>query len=267
MSQCPDKCFKNSHISRPISRSEYNNMVLLLTATVDPREIVLLKRKDPIIRFHDYKKALYQWLSVPYPRKIVFCENSTWDLKELKQLYNRYNPYNKELEILSFNGNNYTRCLGKGYGDVEIIKYFIENSKLPSSNDLVLKVSGRYIVKNIKSIVNGILIHPEVDIFCDLRHNLTISDSRVFCASIQFLKKYLIPMQDKIDDSTGTFMEHILARAALICIANGGIWRTLPRYPRIEGISGTGNSKYRSSTLFNIKWDTINKIKKIILTY
>lgn len=249
-------------------KNKWKEMVLLLTATINPNNIIFTERSDPKIRLHDYKSSFAQWILInPFPQKIVFCENSRWDLSELKELAQNNNPFNKQIEFLSFDHNNYKRSLGKGYGEAYIIKYFLENSTLINSDDLIVKVTGRYFIKNIEKLINGVKMYPKVDIFCDLRKELTFSDSRIFFASSKFLKTYFIPISNMIDETSGILFEHVLARATLLCIANGGRWMTLPRYPKIIGISGSGNYKFKSSILFNFKWGAINRLKNIILSY
>ncbi len=211
---------------------------VLLTATISPGDVPYLARRDPNIRIEDYKSALRSWLAGPLPSALVFCENSGYDLAGLESLCR---DHNKRVEFLSLREDPGTFPRGKGYGEVGIIAHALKHSSLLRDARRVLKVSGRVYVSNASALVASMDSFPAVDVFCDLRRNLTWGNSRVFCASKDVLANYLVPRRCLIDDSRGLFFEHALARAVHGVMAEGGRWSHLPVAPLVAGISGTSN--------------------------
>ena len=221
------------------------DICLVLTATIDPQGTSLTKRSDPIVRLEDYKKALRFWLEEKSVSKIVFCENSNYDIQELTLIEKKYNTQGKQVEFLSFYGQSFSKHLGKGYGEMMIISHVMNNSQILNETTKIIKVTGRYNVKNIARLVEYIQLNPNVDIISDLSENLSYADSRVFACSNTFLKQYLCPMQEYLDDSKGSFFEHILAIAIHKALSEGKSWSMPPCLPEILGVFGTDNIPYK----------------------
>jgi hypothetical protein len=215
-----------------------HDTVVLLTATINPGNVPYLVRRDPLVRSEDYKSALRSWLADPLPCPIVFCENSGYDLTAVESLCG---GHDKRIEFLSLREDAATFPRGKGYGEVGIVGYALKESSLLRNARRVLKVSGRVYVPNASALVASMDRLPAVDVFCDLRRNLTWGNSRVFCASKDVLTNHLVPRRCLIDDSRGLFLEHALARAVHGVMAEGGRWSHLPVAPVVTGISGTSN--------------------------
>jgi len=168
-----------------------NHVVLLLTACINPGDTFSVQRRDSLTRLDDYKKSLLFFLKSKSIKKIIFCENSNFDLKELIELAELNNSNNINIEFLSFYGQPEKPQYGKGNGEMNIISYALKNSKLLADSNIILKVTGRLIVSNIDLIVRSIERDFGVDIYCDLRKNLSTSDSRIFGATCIFFQKYV----------------------------------------------------------------------------
>lgn len=236
-------------------------MVVLLTATINPRQTAYVARRDPSVRLNDYRKALVLWLHDRGGQKLVFCENSSHDLVELERACQSNNPYGKEVEFLSFEGNNFLPQRGKGPGELAIIGYALNQSRLIKNDAQIMKVTGRLYVKNTAEIIRQIEAQQGTEIFCDLRAGLTYGDSRIFCTSARFLKTYLIPMQELADDSKNIYMEHLLGRAVHRAMADGVTWAMMPLVPDLCGISGTGGIAYRRFLPERIVRQILQKVK------
>ncbi|MES1147266.1 MAG: hypothetical protein ABUL49_00785, partial [bacterium] len=210
--------------------------VLLMTATVNPRGTILTERTDVQTRIDDYLASLKFWFSAT-DIPIVFCENSAGDMKVFEEFgKDRKTPF----EILSFDCPPYDPKKGKGYGEVEIFKYAIANSKLIGPDTRIIKVTGRYQVLNFKSIFRH-MQKMTFDICIDLRYSLRYSDCRLFAATVEFFETYLFPESEKIDDTVTPPMslEHVLAYATLRAIADGSIQETIPNPPFVWAVAGT----------------------------
>ena len=221
---------------------------LLLTATIRPGNTPFLKRKDPKVREADYLIALEKWLK-NFNLPIVFCENSYYDISNIRNILQRNSR--SEFEILQFDGRSFSEDHGKGYGEFLIMKYALENSEIVNNSQYLLKVTGRYFIKNASKIMKPLLKDNDIYVMADLKRSLTWADSRVFAFKPSFISNYLSEYQDMINDSKGFYLEHALARAVLRAISDGYRWIPLPHKPIIIGYSGTSDTPYRTS---NIRW-------------
>jgi len=212
------------------------SVTLLLTATIDPGATLTVARREPLLRLEDYRSALESWLSVETAPKIVFCENSGYDLAPLQRLVTPC--AGREVEFISFSGNQHGATRGKGYAELGIIQHAMEKSELVSNSDIVVKCTGRLIVRNALGVLRS-MASCDFDIMCTLKRNLTFADSRLFAATPEFIRHYLLPRAGTIDENAGVHFEHALACATATALADRKSWRPFPIFPRMEGISGS----------------------------
>ena len=219
--------------------------VILLTACVDPKGMPFLKRNNPLIREEDYIKSLLFWKQEKY--KIVFCENSGWNLSKIKETIKE----NKQIEYLQYISNPDETDLGKGFGEMQLIKYAFENSSFINEADIIIKVTGRYIIKNIKRIINyHKTTFNRIDLVCNLIQSMTWADSRIFMAKKFFFTDYLFGMHHEINDQNNVYFEHVLARAIHKAMADGKLnIDSFVSLPIINGYYGTADKKYSHNLL------------------
>jgi hypothetical protein len=254
------------------------SLVVVLTATIDVGEIPYTTRRDPLIRLGDYKYALTQWLADKSVSKIVFCENSGYDLTEIEKLSSEHSSGNKDVEILSFMGQDFPPYLGKGFGEMRILSYVLEHSALLKSAAYIIKVTGRLYVKNVRHLLNGVKaqkayalgagfqkIKVSIDVFCNLRNYLTYTDCRVFCCTPNFLGNCLLPFAGIINDSAGINFERALALAVHQGLAQGYTWAMLPVTPHVLGVSGTDNIRWNPSLRYWVIHEIFNRIKTAVI--
>ena len=240
---------------------------MLLTATVDPRNVVKVARRDPRQRLNDYKTALRTcWLSERCIADLIFCENSNHDLEDIHQLCNQGSALGRRTEVISFEGQQFPPHLGKGYGEIGIISYALRHSKLLlDGNPIIIKATGRLMVPNIGTLIKKTLKNQSFDIACDFRGNLQWVDSRIFIARKQFLKEYLVPMQALADDSCGMTFEHILSRATHKAMGDGLRWSPMSCTPEIHGIAGTCGTAYPKSWAGWLTRDMFRRVKHLVI--
>lgn len=129
------------------------NQILFLTACVNPQGMAYTKLNNPEVRLQQYKTAL-NWYLTNTDFQILLVENSNWDFSA------DYRAYldSGRLELLTFDGNNYDRSRGKGYGEAIIMEYGLQHSKLirnMDSSELLIKVTGRLFCDNINEMVKS----------------------------------------------------------------------------------------------------------------
>lgn len=218
-------------------------ITVLLTATIDPGGMPHTRRSDPAVRLQDYLAALEWWIRCEGVRKVMFCENSGYDLTPLIELAARAEHRRCAVAFLSFHGNAYPGNLGKGYGEVNILKRAVEALGLGAADEGFLKVTGRYTVANIGDVLDGVHRSGDREMFCN-RYKGAFADTRVMFLRAAFLTRYVFPRQAEVRDAAGHCLEHVIADALQQARAEGVAWTRFSVRPIVQGISGTKNKPY-----------------------
>jgi hypothetical protein len=242
-------------------RASSRTVALLLTATIDPGATILVVRREPLLRLEDYRFALESWLSSEAAVRIVFCENSAYDLAALRRLCAP--ETGREVEFISFSGNEHGATRGKGYAELGIIEYAMRSSDLISNSDVIVKCTGRLTVRNAQRVVQAIR-GCDFDIMCTLKRNLAFADSRLFAATPEFIRHYLLPRADMIDDNAGVHFEHALASATARALGDGMRWSPFPVFPRIEGISGSDGRVMTNSAVTSAAKAVYHRLRNFV---
>jgi hypothetical protein len=222
-----------------------NSPVLLLTATIAPGQTINTMRADPHARLQDYRRALEHWLIHGPCAHIVLCESSAASVSSFAAQMELAARLGRTVEFHSFQ-QDFDPVLGKGFGEVGIIEHALGVSPLLSNASMILKATGRYIVRNAALLADQAAI-GEADIICDLREYLTMADCRWFAATPEFFRRHLIPRRAACDDRRGVFLEHVLAQATHSALAAGLSWRLPHAAPTIDGVGETNNRSLRTS--------------------
>jgi len=215
------------------------NLTVILTASIDVKGMYATERINPNEREKDYINALKQWMKTGLP--IIFCENSGHDLSKVRKVTSNYD----KIEILQFNGQNFDKNLGKGFGEQKILRFIAENSNLFGISKKIIKITGRYYLKNFKQFEESLTAVNGVSTI--LGRNLTFSHSRVIISTPAFITDYFFLYSSKINDKNGYCFENALSQAIHKYMADSGEWIMLPHFPMICGYSGTSNTKINST--------------------
>ena len=238
------------------------NEIILLTGTVNPDGMAFTAIQDKDIRQQQYIESIKFWLgatSLP----IVFVENSNTDLS----------AYFKEeidvgrIEVLHFSGNSFNKTLGKGVGELNCVEYGCINSELLKKANFIFKITGRYKVLNFNVFLNEYRDNPKTKLLLDFKWNLSFADSRFFGFDPAFVPDFLSKFRNDLNDSDGIYLEHVLAKSALIAIANGYAFKSMVALPRIEGYSASSGVQYNSRYLhwLRYKFKYVSKYKSFEL--
>ena len=235
------------------------DFALILTCTINPVDIPNLVRKDPKIRFEDYKKSFNFWLNQKNISKIIFVENSNYDLKEFYEISEKFPS--KEVEILSSDLNeSYNKKLGKGYGQYLCLKDVFNKSKLAKNSDYFIDITGRHCVKNFNQILKDIIVNKS-DIYINLSNHLKFADTNLYAGTKNFFVNFLLPETQKTNDENGNIFENCVARAVLKAVSDGFSLSKTPIYPMIDGFIGTNGKKYKYNFFKKIKLYFFRKLK------
>lgn len=217
-----------------------NKRIILLTGCINPNGMFFTKLQNPVLRREQYIEAIHfylQKLQLP----ILFVENSGTDISA---------EFNKEietgrLEILTWNGNDYPKNLGKGFGEMLIIEHALQNSYLMQKADFIFKITGRYKILNIINLL-GAHNYKNTDVYADLYKASPFSDSRFWGAKKSFFCNILVSYKNKINDSAGYIFEFALSEAVHNAVKLGYSYSALQYLPRYSGIYGTDNVPIKS---------------------
>ena len=205
--------------------------VILLTGCINPKGMIFTQLCNPSLRSKQYKDAI-EWYQKHTNFLIVFCENSNTYLYDNNYISSR-------VELLSFDGNQ-EKEKGKGYGEMEIIAHALKHSRLLDKETIIIKITGRLIIKNIKALtVIHSILNLKNKLLCSMHSDFMFADSRVFITNRNIMENLCKHIED-IDDKKGRFFEHILAEVT------NSLQVYFPFFiqPEIIGTSGTNGENY-----------------------
>lgn len=232
--------------------------VILLTACVNPNGMSFTKLQNSEERKRQYIEALHFYLENTSCR-VIFVENTNTDFSQLFQQY----IDNGQLEYLTFDGNAYPRELGKGFGEGKIIEYAILHSRFFAECSYVVKITGRLIVANIKSIVNSVILKFTKK--C-VRFNFC-SDALVGSVCFVCPKEWLMACAEnkfgQINDKNNIYMEHVLYNHLL----EEKSYLVVPFLNplKVKGISGTHNRPYEVKPAYLNICDNFYRLHLLLL--
>lgn len=199
---------------------------ICMTATIIPYT-VMVSRQDVQERLADYKKCIRFYLDQT-DLPIYFLENSDYDLSEDVDF--KSFEETKRFHLLKFSPHPETEK-GKGFQEFYTLDRFVKNHLAEA---VLIKVTGRYIVKNIAQLLPQIHGKLAIDLHQKMKVAITgffVVDKAVYLA--HFYEKY-----KRSDDTKGKFIEHVVYDE----IMNGtlkSITELLPQNPQYQGVSGS----------------------------
>lgn len=230
-----------------------NNVTILLTATVSVGGMTHTKLVDSNTRRQQYVDAVNYYLNQT-KFNVVICNNSGNDFSIFEG-----ETYRKDrFEYIYYQGNSFNPCLGKGYGEYDIIKYAMTHSRLLREAKNVIKITGRIIIQNITEIVaftDMLLLYPKRKMYINIVYNKEESvetvDSKCFICAKDIIAD-IVRNDNPVDDSHQYYLETYLYDY----LAKNQIMH----YPTfapfvVEGYSGTFNTPY-----FKEKWGRKERI-------
>ena len=190
-----------------------------------------LRRQQYIDALRYYTKTLKS--------PIVFCENTLANIS-YEEISPSASP--QHLELLFFDGNNYDKSLGKGYGECEIISYAIQNSRFISQADYLVKITGRLIITDISRLIDFHTHLPKGTIQTLLPTKEKWIDSRLIISPPSFFVDFFLPRKGQLNDSTHYYFEHLLYNTALY--QNHYPFIPFVSFPSYHGFSGSIGTRY-----------------------
>lgn len=204
-------------------------------------------------RLHHTLESLEHWLSM-YPKlPIVICDGSSFDFAS----HIREHFPHTHIECLHFENNqNLVRRYGRGYGEGEIIKFALLNSKTIATHGCFAKCSSKLWVNNFEECTrfwNGELLCKAVfkDAFSTHKKtHFSYVDTRFYIAGKTFYEQYLIDAHHNIDVNMGHGLEECFRD---VFLQHHFLRKLLPIYPTISGVGGGTGKYYKNSAARLVK--------------
>lgn len=213
--------------------------VILLTGCINPQGMALTKLQDNKVRLAQYLYAI-NWYLKNTDLPIVFVENTNFNLRP----YYTNTMNSARFEYITFNGNDYDKTRGKGYGEAIIIKYALYNSSIIKENTYIIKITGRLIVRNLMKLLSDYKKEQTKSnkdiICCDVNKNLTTAFSRIVFMPYRFCTNFFFKEIERINDSKKQEFENILSDSIYKAVSSHKYDLSLyKRKYHIIGMSGT----------------------------
>ncbi len=240
--------------SKRDSTSPNKGAGLIMSATLAP-PAAAVARADPADRLGDYLEAMRYYLLLPNTviDRILFVDNSHSDLTPIVELV-RQLQHDKDVELISFEGNDHPHQRGKAYGEFKLMDYGLANTTLFKPEDIVWKTTGRLKFLNLPEMARRTR-KVSFDVLCDLHNipwvgsgnwrNYHNMDLRVFafrvCAYHEIFRGL---WRTRIEGFDAEFMYHLMRQ-------QHSNFRVIPRFPvqaQLQGISGRHLREYRSGS-------------------
>lgn len=218
--------------------------ILIMTACIKMNKVGQREVDQPDIRLAQYLKAIDFYIEYSSLKRIVFCDNSNFAY-DYEKIYKKAKIKGVTLEILRFQGNGTLATeKGKGYGEGETIDYILKNSKLIKDGDVIVKVTGRYIIPNIQYILHH--CKNETIYFNLSGRGLPYINTSFYVVPADFYRVYLNDIFYEVDDKQRNPLERCFFRELY---REGVNFKCFKRYPRVIGVGGTSGQKLQQSNM------------------
>lgn len=227
---------------------------ILLTSCIYIADYAV-KLIDPTERINYTLESIEKWLNIAPGAPLVVCDSSGFDFSDLvKEKFLNHN-----IECLSFIADkDLVKYHGKGYGEGEIIRHALENSRYLKQADFFAKCTAKLWVENFDECIkewNGFFLCKAtfLSVFSIKKTVLDHIDTRFYLVSKDFYHKYLLNAHVNLGGTTGVGIEESFREIVLNIKINGVLFRS----PPVIGGVGGGTGKYYNTRLSK-------KIKEIL---
>ena len=213
-------------------------MPLLITTVVQTYATESNLLKDERKRLMQAREAVFKIVDQKMFTHIVIADGSNSKIFEKKEILN-FARKGLIIEQICFQQNqDEVRVGGKSQGELQIIYYAIQNSKLIADFGAFHKISGRYNIKNLSSIVEAIRANNNVFYFDNLpalRLGGRFVATIFYKVQTDFFLKHFDDASSECGYHQDGFLESIFYRR-LVKLQRRRCFAPFPYY---EGVSGT----------------------------
>ncbi|KAJ1454248.1 hypothetical protein M885DRAFT_522062 [Pelagophyceae sp. CCMP2097] len=198
---------------------------VLLTATICPSQTMShTVRRDAKIRLADYAAAVSKWANGGTRLRVVVVENSGANLDSLRAIapaFGFVSFHDIDAEAATFRG--------KGHAEYRAVRFAMQSEALMGC-DNVVKVTGRYFVKDLDSAISSVPETAEL-VVQSTSSPWTLWDGVLRCEVVGFKNDFaaLENIFGGQDESAGAPSERTLFVGARAVASRGGVVAAFPR--------------------------------------
>lgn len=222
------------------------DFTLVMTAAVDVNGMKGISAESMAGREDQYIRTLKFYVGQTCVRRILFVENSNWDLTRIKHEVN-----SDKVEYISLNANSYPREWGKGYGEMYIMDRAVDRLVERDGGGVFVKVTGRFPILNIQTMCDEFSHREALALAVDVvEHNLykmlglkwSASGCRtiIYACDCAFYKSNLYGRYREIP-TTFWGAEGLMRDVWEKNRAKSGVYARFRHEPRISGFAGAMN--------------------------
>lgn len=224
--------------------------ILLMSATITPKDSPELARVDPALRLQDYYDALKFYIPKigPVLDGVVFVENSDSDVSTLRALAIESGVEDR-LEFIANYGVHSYPGHDRSFGYFKVVERAMAQSELIAAagdNVTIWKVAGRYQVLNLREML--VTAPKSFDLYTDLRTRpLPWADLRF----LGWSKRGFSEILDQVAETLGEDPREPAMHRHIISKLGAPGLKIVTRYrrePLIEGVRGWDNRHYSRGT-------------------
>jgi hypothetical protein len=200
---------------------------VVLTATITPN-VTGTTSGNPETRLAEYRRVP-QFCQRFAP--VIFLENSGYPLERHPEF-----AESPRLRVRRFPPSASPER-GKGYQEFEMLDAWLASEPHPPAR--WLKISGRYSIHNLDSILNECRADQRSALVIDQLKHLEFARTYLFCVNTDFYRQRLAGLYRQCNDQAGNWIERVLFREMKNVPAGMvRLFKTQPRLAATDGSSG-----------------------------
>lgn len=202
---------------------------------------------DENIRLAETRKALFHIIAKGYFNKIIIVDGSNHAVLSEKEIAQLANTGITVEQLLFQQDTELVKRFGKGHGEMQITNYMVKNSILAKEAGGFIKITPRYFLDNIDTIMPIIQDRSNVFYFYHpplIRRNRSFVCTIFYKTSIDFYKSFL---EESIHENTTEicgYTESVFYNR-LIIQKKSSVYIDFPHFSGIAGTTGKNiNNQY-----------------------
>ncbi len=216
--------------------------LLLLTASIDPRNCPRVTHGDPSVRLAEYRTALNDWITrLDEEWTILFVENSGHPLDDLRSAVAAHPARRCAIEFVQYVEEADVTAAGKGAGEAAMLDR-VARSGVADEGDWLVKCTGRLRVSNPTRLLPVAPSGPAVS--AAVRPDLAYVDTRLFALTPDAFTQYFTGLGSDVQEGSGRYFEHAFATAMHRGLARDLAFLPFAELPRFRGVSGSMGVRY-----------------------
>ena len=226
------------------------NLPILLTSSIQVMDFSG-KLNNPELRLKHTIECISEWSKINPEGSYVICDGSNYNFSDI--LLSKF-PKLKIEPLFFLNDQKRIRKHGKGYGEIEIINYAIEQSKILNQSDSFVKCTGKLWVSNYHECLaqwNDKFLGTAhfKDVFSLRKLSIDYLDTRFYISKKAFFQNNFKESHLNLGGEIGLSIEDEFLRILLTKNEKRFLFN-IP--PIINGVGG-GSGKYYKSNFLKIK--------------